>query len=279
MKKVLITGGTGFLGRNLIEYLNTNYSDFSITSLSRTEYRLSKSLSPSDNVTYMLGDIRDKNIVKYALKDCDYLIHTAALKHVDVCEKFPSEAISINVHGTINLLNHFCGEAFSFISSDKAEQPIGCYGATKMLGEKIVVEHGEKYKNLRCNAIRSGNIFGSDGSVIERWTKQIKDKNEISVTDLDMTRFFITGTDLAKFVTEKLLHGDSTRIYIPEMKSILLGDLANSFIEFFGNKDSKIQIVGRREGEKKHERLGDKTSDSCSRFTNIEIINALQKTI
>lgn len=267
------------MGKRVIKNIVCNYPDVDVVSLSRTEYRLSELLVETNDarLSYIVGDIRDNDAVKYAMKDVDYVIHTAALKHVDLCEQFPSEAISINVWGTQNLLENFNGDAFVFMSSDKAERPVGCYGASKLLSEKLVFEYSTKYEDRRYCVVRSGNIFGSSGSVIEKWFTQIKNSNEIMVTDLDMTRFFISSEDVAEFVVNTLFSGKNSGVYVPEMNAIRIGDLAEIFIKLYGNADTVLKVVGMRKGEKIHETLNGKRSETAKRLTESEIIRWLDE--
>jgi FlaA1/EpsC-like NDP-sugar epimerase len=203
----------------------------------------------------IIGDIKDIDSVKYALKDVDTVMHLAAMKHIDLCEANPSEAININVNGTKNLLDNFKGKKFIAMSTDKAVEPLGCYGATKLLMEKLVLERARSDTSKKYSIVRSGNIFGSSGSVIEKWQQQIKNNNKITITDPEMTRFFTDVDSLVRFMISVLENSESEKIYIPYQKVIKLKDLAHCVIDLFGDANTKIEVMGLRKGERPDEKL------------------------
>ena len=131
----------------------------------------------------------------------------------------------------------------------------GCYGATKLLLEQLVLEQARRNPDRRYMVVRSGNIFASSGSVIQRWKQQIKQGNKVTVTNLEMTRFYINVNTLVDFIIQTIERGKSGKIYIPFQKTARLGDLAKSMIELYGDAKTKIEVTGLREGEKMHERL------------------------
>jgi UDP-N-acetylglucosamine 4,6-dehydratase len=257
VNSILVTGGSGFLGRHLIQRLLDNYQDIKIRTISRNENAIQRLLVQchSERLTSIVGDMRDVDSLKYAIRDCDTVVHLAAMKHIDLCEMYPLEAITTNVIGTKNLLDLFRGDTFISISTDKAVQATTCYGATKLLMEKLVLDAANKEKNRRYIVVRPGNIFGSTGSVIERWREQIGQTNEINVTNSDMTRFFINVEALVDFIVEVREKGESGKVYIPYQKAILLSDLAEATIALYGSKATKLNITGARLGEKVHELL------------------------
>jgi FlaA1/EpsC-like NDP-sugar epimerase len=177
------------------------------------------------------------------------------MKHIDFCEMYPSEAISVNIIATMNLLKLFTGNTFIGMSTDKAVEATGCYGATKLLLERLVLEQARQRPDCRYMVVRSGNIFGSSGSVIQRWKQQIKQSNKVTVTNLEMTRFYINVNTLVDFIIQIIERGESGKIYIPFQKVAGLGDLAKAMIELYGNARTKKEVTGLREGEKMHERL------------------------
>jgi UDP-N-acetylglucosamine 4,6-dehydratase len=258
MNKILITGGAGFLGRNLIKGILDNYHDIEIKAISRHENEIVEMIVTCNNdkrLKPIIGDIRDIDTTKYALGDIDTVIHLAAMKHVDFCDLCPSEAIAVNTLGTMNLLKLFTGDTFIAMSTDKAVEATGCYGATKLLLEKLVLEQARKNPGRRYIVVRSGNIFGSSGSVIQRWKQQIKQNNKVTVTNLDMTRFYIDVNVLVAFIIQIIEQGENGKIYIPAQKTARLGDLAKAMVDLFGNQKTQIEVIGLREGEKMHERL------------------------
>ncbi|MGD0352423.1 MAG: polysaccharide biosynthesis protein [Dehalococcoidia bacterium] len=258
MKKVLITGGAGFLGRHLTKGLLDKYSDIEIKAISRHENEIVEMIVACNNdkrLKPIIGDIREVDTAKYALTDVDTLIHLAAMKHIDFCEMYPSEAISVNIIATMNLLKLFTGDTCIGMSTDKAVEATGCYGATKLLLEKLILEQARKNPNRRYMVVRSGNIFGSSGSVIQRWKQQIKQNNKVTVTNLEMTRFYIDVNTLVGFIIRIIEEGESGKIYIPFQKTARLGALAKAMVELYGDTKTRIEVVGLREGEKMHERL------------------------
>ena len=257
MDKVLITGGGGFLGRYLIKGLLNKYSDIEVRALSRHEHDMTETIvyCDSERLKPIIGDIREIDTLKYAMRGVDTVIHLAAMKHVNFCELYPSEAIAINTIAAMNLLKLFAGDTFIGMSTDKAIEATGCYGATKLLLEKLILEQSRKDADRRYIVVRSGNIFGSSGSVIEKWKHQIKQSNKITATSLEMTRFFINVNTLADFIIEIIEQGESGKIYVPFQKVATLEDLAKAVIELYGNKKTRMEITGLREGEKVHEKL------------------------
>jgi UDP-N-acetylglucosamine 4,6-dehydratase len=257
MDKVLITGGGGFLGRYLIKRLLDKYSDIEVRALSRHEKEMTETIvhCDSDRLKPIIGDIREIDTLKYATRGVDTVIHLAAMKHVNFCELYPSEAITTNTIAAMNLLKLFAGDTFIGMSTDKAIEATGCYGATKLLLEKLILEQSRKDAARRYIVVRSGNIFGSSGSVIEKWKQQIKQSNKITVTSLEMTRFFINVNTLADFIIEIIERGESGKIYVPSQKVATLEDLAKAVIELYGNEKTRTEVTGLREGEKVHENL------------------------
>jgi UDP-N-acetylglucosamine 4,6-dehydratase len=257
MDKVLITGGGGFLGRYVAKGLLNKYSGIEVRVLSRHEHDMTETMvhCDSDRLKPIIGDVREMDTVRYATKGVDTVIHLAAMKHVNFCESYPSEAIAINTIAVMNLLNVFAGNTFIGMSTDKAVEATGCYGATKLLLEKLILEQSRKDAERRYIVVRSGNIFGSSGSVIERWQQQIRQFNKITVTSLEMTRFFINVDALAGFIIGIIEQAESGKIYIPFQKTATLEDLAKAVIELYGNKKTEMEIAGLRKGEKVHESL------------------------
>ena len=253
---ILVTGGSGYLGTHLVQKLIEKYADMKVRIVARSENEIQRVMWICNNrLEPVIGDIRDTNVLRFALRNVDTLIHLAAMKHIDFCDTNPLEATTINVIGTISLLEYFEGQTFIGMSTDKALEPRGCYGATKLLMEKLILERAKRSKNRRYMIIRSGNIFASSGSVIEKWRRDIETSNEIVVTDLGMTRFFVSADTLSEFIVEVMEKGLTGRVYIPLQKAIVLKDLATAVMAFWGNKDTKVRVAGVRKGEKQHEKL------------------------
>lgn len=257
--RFLVTGGSGSLGRNIIKLL-LEMGASHIISISRDENLLKDAEAEigSKIVQFKLGDISDSNLIPRLLKDIDVIFHTAALKHVSLAEQNPREFHKVNVTALLNLLDNSINvKRFVHISSDKAIGVINCYGATKLLGEYLVRETNKIYNGNKYIIVRCPNFLGSRGSVLDIWKDQLAKENKIKVTDLGMTRYFITLPDAAKFVIQIALstNPNTDTIYYPlkDTKKFALKDLAEAFVEVFGNKDSQIEEIGSMPGEKRHE--------------------------
>jgi UDP-N-acetylglucosamine 4,6-dehydratase len=257
MRQILVSGGSGFVGRYLIRRLFKEYEDVKIKTISRSENNIHKMLveNPNCDLTPIIGDVRDIDTVKHALRDVDAVIHLSAMKHIGFCEQYPAEAIAINVDGTRNLLESFQGTTFIGMSTDKAVEARNCYGATKLLMEKLILDRAKTNDGKRFIVIRSGNLFGSTGSVIDAWKQQLKQNGEITVTNLEMTRFFINVETMVGFITRIMDEGENGKIYIPYQKAIKLADLAEVVIELYGDEETKIKTISPRAGERTHEIL------------------------
>ncbi|MFC2122469.1 polysaccharide biosynthesis protein [Bacteroidota bacterium] len=257
MKKILVTGGSGFLGRRLIAGLLDRYPDADITTIARDGTGIMKLMTacPNKRLRAVVGDISSIETLSFMVKKVDTVIHLAALKFINLCETNPLEAISINISATVNLLRLFEGDVFIGMSTDKALEPVSCYGATKLVLEKLVMAEAAVSEGPRYMVVRSGNIFGSTGSVIDNWRQQLKQSNEIVVTNPEMTRFFIDGDVLAGSIINVLENGQNGNIYVPFQKAIRLADLAQAFVELYGDAQTGINIIGMGKGERAHEPL------------------------
>lgn len=258
-KRFLITGGSGTVGRNIIKVL-LGLGAKNIISISRDEnlIRQAEVEVGSSPVQFKLGDITDTQLVSRLMPEVDIVFHTAAIKHVSLAEKNPREAHRINIVGLLNLLdNSHHIERFVHVSSDKAIGVINCYGATKLLGEYLVRESNELYKSTKYVIIRCPNILGSRGSVLDVWMQQAKKDFQIHITDPEMTRYFITPAEAAKFIVDVGLsiNLETDKIYYPleQTHKFLLSELSEAFVELLGNDRVKIKITGAMPGEKKHE--------------------------
>ncbi len=261
--QVLVTGGTGSLGQELVKQLLPIAK--SIRVFSRNEYfqwEMQKHFN-NEILRFLIGDVRDKERLWRALDGVDLVIHTAALKHVLSCEYNPIEAVKTNIEGSINIIETALDrnvEKVLAISSDKAVSPLNIYGATKLCMEKLFINanvYGGKFSCVRC-----GNFVGSRGSVIPLFKEQAK-TGVITVTDPSMTRYFIDLDAVASFVIycAKIMEGGE--IFVPDMKEENILELAKT--TFTG---VNIKFTGKGEGEKLTEEL--MTEDEKSRAVKIE---------
>jgi len=269
-KKILVTGGTGSIGSEIVKQL-LKYNPKQIRILSRDEYKqfmLQREFEnlPVGLISFLIGDVRDKERVLIAMEDIDIVFHTAALKHVPFCEYNPFEAVKTNVIGTQNVVE--CAryhniEKLIGISTDKAASPISTMGATKLLAEKIIMSALE-YKGLRKTifcAVRFGNVIGSRGSVIPLFIRQAIEKHEITVTDPEMTRFFMSIPQAVNLIFRATYLSKGGGLFILKMPVIRIIDLAECITDILDenkliNREKlKIKIIGKRKGEKSYEIL------------------------
>jgi UDP-N-acetylglucosamine 4,6-dehydratase len=251
---VLITGGTGSLGKKLVETIFQKFIPNKVIVFSRDEYKQSEMQKTHDydNIRYFIGDVRDKERLKLALKGVDIVIHAAALKQVPTLEYNPTEAVKTNIYGTQNVIEACidCGvKKAIFISTDKAVNPINLYGATKMAAEKLW-QAANSYAITQFSSVRYGNVIGSRGSVIPYFLQLKKDgATTLPITDENMTRFWMSLEDAVELVFYTL-ESDDIGVFVPTMQSMSMVTLAHTI---FPKCD--IEIVGIRAGEKIHESL------------------------
>lgn len=258
-KRVLITGGTGSLGKALTKKLLENGVD-SIRIFSRNESNQIRMESEFNDkrLRFLIGDIRDAPRLERSMKDVDIVFHTAALKHVPLIEYNPFEAIKTNVIGSQNVIDSSIKENVKIcvaIGTDKAVSPLNTYGATKLLMEKLFVDTNnyvsrEKTKFL---ALRYGNVLGSSSSVLPTFVHQIKNKQKITITDPKMTRFSMTMKEALDFIFESTSIAKGSEVFLPKLKAYSIMDLKQALVELLG--DTGEEIIGIRHGEKLREIL------------------------
>jgi len=274
MTTCLITGGSGTFGTAYVLYAIRNKWHKKIIVYSRDEYkqinmfRFLKDLYPEEaisheaspysieiegiNIRFFIGDVCNYDRLLTATRDVDIVIHAAALKHVPVCEYNPIEATRINITGTANVVNASGINGVSTLvalSTDKAVDPINIYGATKLCLEKVVVGGNNYYPNTNMNVVRYGNIIGSRGSIIHRLLGNIHN-GALDLTDPEMTRFWLTIEDAVNLVKDALYCKYRGVVFVPKLKSLRLDELVKAL-----RPDLGINIVGRRPGEKTHEKM------------------------
>lgn len=250
---VLITGGAGFLGRGIMRQAARERWDCRFTVYSRDEYKqhLCRDKFPSSN--YVLGDIRDTDKLSQIMTGHNTVIHAAALKYVPEAEKNVDECVDINIGGTQSVIKAAWQSRFSvnrviFISTDKAVEPLNVYGMSKALAEKLICEAADLATRIRFTVCRYGNVIGSTGSVVPVFKKQFETKGRVSVTDPDMTRFWLTADDAVDLIeiAASSLNGSIT---VPVPGAVRIGDIAEAIA------GDKWDTVGVRPGEKMHEKL------------------------
>ncbi len=267
---ILITGGTGSIGsellRTLLERRPKRVIVFSNDENGLFETR--SEIGTRSDVEYRLGDIRDPHSLETVMKDCDYVFHAAALKHVTFCEVNPYEAITTNILGTQNVID--CAvkngvKKFVFISTDKSVNPINTLGATKLLAEKLVISASKLTKKPVFSIVRFGNVIGSRGSVVLIFEKQVREGGPITITNPDMTRFIMAPSQASELILRAAEAAKPGEIFVLKMKTVRIGELAEACRVFFSKRlglDPKalaIKRIGAQPGEKVHEELMNET--------------------
>lgn len=256
--RILITGGTGSWGQTLTRMLLEKYDPKEIIIFSRGELQqvLMQRKFKNPKIKYIIGDVRDYEAVNFATKNVDYVFHMAALKHVPICEDQPQEAIKTNIIGTNNIVNACIlnnVKKVIDVSTDKAVEPINLYGMTKSVGEKVIIQANDLSENTKFVCIRGGNVMGSNGSVIPYFIEQIKAGGPVTITDLRMTRFFLTleeAIDLLFKAAEDSIGGET---FVMNMPACYITEVAEILMEEYGQVE--IKEIGGRPGEKLDEML------------------------
>ncbi|UOY92171.1 polysaccharide biosynthesis protein [Ectobacillus sp. JY-23] len=257
---ILVTGGTGSWGYELVRQLLT-YQPKEIRIFSRNEsnqFIMKQEFDNNPKLHFIIGDIKESDALQEACTGVDYVFHLAALKHVPVCEDQPLEALKSNVTGTQNVINTaiHCGvKRVVYISTDKASSPSNFYGLTKNMGERLIIHANTLNTKTKFVCIRGGNVLGTNGSVIHVFKKQIREKGKIGITDLNMTRFFLTLEDAIKMVFKAAFESIGGEIFVMKMPTCKIIDLAEVLIEASGRTDVTVEELGIRPGEKIHELL------------------------
>jgi FlaA1/EpsC-like NDP-sugar epimerase len=278
-KTILITGGTGSIGEALVEEV-LKFAPRNIRIYSRDEtkqHELMERLGYPKNISALIGDIRDYDRLLFALKGVDIVFHAAAMKHVHISEYNPFEVVKTNILGSQNLINASVAQGVKkvvAISTDKAVNPSGVLGTSKLMMEKLFINANNYIKRdvTRFSCVRFGNVIWSRGSVLPSWQKRAKKESAIRVTNGEMTRFFMTAKQAAYLVLRSAVLTEGGEIFIFKMPSVKLRDLAGLFIgKYFPGQDIKIEELGKRDGEKLDEELFDQSDLSKDILADDEI--------
>lgn len=259
-KTLLITGGTGSFGHAVLKkFLNLDFSEIRIFSRDEKKQEDMRLKLNNDKVKFYIGDVRDYRTLCDAMMGVDYVFHAAALKQVPSCEFYPMEAVRTNILGTENVLSAGMAnqvQRIVVLSTDKAVYPINAMGISKAMAEKIVVAKSRLVteKGPVICATRYGNVMASRGSVIPLFIKQIQSKQEITITDPNMTRFLMSLDDSVELVLHAFQHAQQGDIFVQKSPASTVADLAHALIELFRSQ-SRIRIIGTRHGEKLYETL------------------------
>lgn len=259
-KILMITGGTGSFGNTVLKrFLDTNVKEIRVFSRDEKKQEDMRIALGNDKVKFYIGDVRDYASVSQAMVGVDYIFHAAALKQVPSCEFYPMEAVKTNVIGTENVLNAAIANNVSrvvVLSTDKAVYPINAMGISKAMAEKLVVAKSRIIPEtgpVICST-RYGNVMASRGSVIPLFVKQLKDGDELTVTDPSMTRFLMSLDDSVDLVLHAFEHAEQGDIFVQKAPASTVADLAQALKELFQG-DNAIKVIGTRHGEKLYESL------------------------
>lgn len=259
-KSLLITGGTGSLGKALTKYIFQHFPQIKrLVIFSRDEQKqfqmaqeYPENLYPQ--IRFFIGDVRDFQRLKRACEGVDYIIHAAAMKHVPIAEYNPDECVKTNINGAENVIRASLETGVTRVvalSTDKACAPINLYGATKLTSDKLFIAANniKGNRDLRFSVVRYGNVMGSNGSVMPFFLKK-KETGILPITDVNMTRFNISLLDGVKMVMHALEHAWGGELFVPKIPSYRITDVATAIDE-----NCKQEIVGIRPGEKVHEEM------------------------
>ncbi|MDL0119325.1 SDR family NAD(P)-dependent oxidoreductase [Halobacterium salinarum] len=258
---ILVTGGAGSVGTILVRrLLQRNPKTIRIFDQSEPGLAALKKTLNDDRCRFLAGNVRDKDRLERAVDGIDIVVHTAAMKHVDICEYNPFEAVQTNIVGLQNLIEAAIDadvDRFIFTSSDKAVHPANTMGTTKLLGEKLVTA-ANKYRgspDIRFASVRFGNVINSSQSVIPVFKEQIAKGGPVTLTDPRMTRFFLTYDDVTSLVVDAIEHTNGGEVFVSKMDALRIEDLAAAMIDVFAPAyrhepdDIEITETGARVGE------------------------------
>jgi UDP-N-acetylglucosamine 4,6-dehydratase/5-epimerase len=255
---ILVTGGTGSFGKAFITEVLKNHNPKRVVIFSRDElkqYEVRQQFQDDPRLRWFIGDIRDQHRLDRAMHKIDFVVHAAALKQVDTAEYNPWEFVQTNVNGSQNVIEASIDAGVQKVvalSTDKASSPINLYGATKLTADKLFItgNHYAASYPTRFSVVRYGNVMGSRGSVIPFFRKLAEAGQSLPITDLRMTRFFITLPQAVKFVTDSFETMQGGELYVPRIPSMKITDLAQSVAP-----GAAMHEIGLRPGEKLHEEM------------------------
>lgn len=270
-KKVLVIGGTGSWGSELVRQLVTKYKPAEIRVLSRGEHKqveMRHTYANYKNIRFIVGDVRDEQAVNLAMEKIDIVFNLAALKHVPVCEENVWEAIKTNVHGVHNIIVSAIRNDVDVVvqvSTDKAVDPLNLYGFTKGCAEKLITSANyshAKPKHTKFVCVRGGNVLSTTGSVIPLFKHLIKKYNKVTITDKSMSRYIMRLTEAIQLVLKATTESVGGEMFVMKMPGIKIVDLAAVMIKELGNNSTKVEYTRIRPGEKMYEVLVSKNESA-----------------
>ena len=255
---LFITGGTGSFGKAFLTKVLADHNPARVAVYSRDElkqYEMREKYGADERVRFFIGDIRDRDRLNLALHGVDYVVHAAALKQVDTAEYNPMEYVKTNILGSENVMLASIDAGVKKVvalSTDKASSPVNLYGATKLTADKLFISsnHYSYARGTKFAVVRYGNVMGSRGSVIPFFRRLAEQGEPLPITDLRMTRFWITLPQAVDFVLGAFEDMDGGELYVPRIPSMKVTDLAEAIVP-----GAELVEVGIRPGEKLHEEM------------------------
>lgn len=256
-KTYLVTGGTGFLGKPLVKRLLND--GVKVRTLSRSETKIVELKQELPTVDVLTGDVYDKVSIRQAMAGVNGVFHLAASKHIGISEKYVRECTNSNIIGSLNILEQSLEQDLDFIlgiSTDKAAQVSGVYGASKFLMERLFRQFEEMNHWCDYRLVRYGNVLYSTGSVLCKWKDLIIDGKDVVVTEPKATRFFWSVDQALDLVYDCLNNSTDCTPYVPTMKGMSVENLLEAMIQKYGDgRRPNVKIIGLQPGENFHEKI------------------------
>ena len=269
---LLITGGTGSFGNAVLRrYLASDISEIRIFSRDEKKQDDMRKRYSHAKLKFYIGDVRDVDSVRTAMRGVDYVFHAAALKQVPSCEFYPLQAVKTNVLGTENVLEAAIAQGVKRViclSTDKAVYPINAMGISKAMMEKVAVAKSREAGDTTICVTRYGNVMASRGSVIPLFVDQVRAGRPITVTDPAMTRFMMTLDDAVDLVLHAFEHGNAGDIFVQKAPAATVQTLTQAIVELMGKPEHEVRSIGTRHGEKLFEALLGREELACAQDMN-----------
>jgi UDP-N-acetylglucosamine 4,6-dehydratase len=257
-KTLLITGGTGSFGNAILDkFIYSDINEIRIFSRDEKKQHDMRLKYKNNKLKFIIGDVRDYDSINTAMHDVDFVFHAAALKQVPSCEFFPLEATKTNVFGTQNVIDAAIKNKVKKViclSTDKAAYPINAMGISKALMEKVAIAASRNSHDTVVCLTRYGNVMASRGSVIPLFVTQLKNKEQLTITDSNMTRFLMSLDEAVELVLFAFQHGKPGDLFVNKAPAATIGDLAEA-LKYIFNSNTDIKVIGTRHGEKLYETL------------------------
>lgn len=273
-RRIVIFGGSGYLGTALIKRLVEEQDATDITAVARNEGALVALKEKFPFIKIVVGDIADKWVVKKGMARADEVYLLAAMKHVGIADKEVKACINTNIIGAMNVIDESLvtePEILVFVSTDKAGQPTGVYGCTKKIVERLIAEAETINLWTKYRVVRYGNVWDSTGSISTKWRPKMMRGEEVIITDPEASRFFWTVDEAVDLIFESIDKAEDATPYIPKMKAVKMGTVLEAMMDVYGKVP--VKVIGLQPGENKVETTDGVTfSDTAEQFTKEEFI-------